>query len=252
MELGAGLDHGPGGTRGLLTLAGAMHDERLGDQRRFGFPSHTALTVMQTQTAIAFDGPRRRPHLPAWQARLIGYRSLRPGSATASFPQRLLQGLGGELFADLGGRARAGRPTEARLGAGWILPLAASDSLGDHLLLTAGLVATLDRAARAAGPPATVWGLGPAVGLEGRLGLDRRQQGTWVAARSTLRPLLTSRGHARELLAAADLRLPVRDRVRLPFSSIAGGIGLRLTAALLTSTLLPALDRQLSLTIAVE
>jgi hypothetical protein len=78
-----------------------MHDERLGDQRRLGFPSHTALTVLRTRTALARDiavagrSPdlgagllaawsacrRRRRRCGGWAARSASRR------ATRSIPQ---------------------------------------------------------------------------------------------------------------------------------------------------------------------
>ena len=172
LEVGAGLDRSAGG---LLVLAGALHDERLGDQRRFGFPPHTALTVLRTRSAWA--GKR----VPAWQARLVGYRSLPPRLAVPGRGPRL----GGEVHADVAGRARMGRSTEARLGGGWLLPVLASPQLADHLILSGGLLATFDRITRR-----SIWGIGASAGLEARLSLDRENRAFWVAARAAIRPLM--------------------------------------------------------------
>ena len=179
LEVGAGLDRSAGG---LLVLAGALHDERLGDQRRFGFPPHTALTVLRTRSAWAGEG------LAAWEARLVGYRSLPPRLAGTGRGPRW----GGEVHADLAGRARMGRSTEARVGGGWLLPVLASPKLADHLILSGGLLATFDRITRQ-----SVWGIGASAGLEARLSLDPENRAAWVAARAAIRPLWTTAGPAR-------------------------------------------------------
>ncbi len=244
VEVGAGLDRSDAGARGVLVLAGAMHDERLGDQRRFGFPAHTALTVARTETALAFDGGGRWPGLAAWNARLLGYRSLRPGRA------------GGELFADLGSRARVGRTGEARLGGGHLLPLLASEDLAHHLIVASGLAGTFDRAGGQ-----TLLGLGAYAGLEGRLALDPENRASWFAARAQILSAWTTRGLSRVWGAGAELRLPVREGVRLPLpralSRSPGALGLRLSGSVVGSALplagVPArLDPQLLLTLAWE
>jgi hypothetical protein len=252
VEVGAGIDRRAGGARGLLVLAGAMHDERLGDQRRFGFAAHTALTVLRTQTAFAFDGPGRWPAAPAWQTRLVGYRSLRPGGPGAS---RLRPG--GEVYADLGGRSRMGRALQARLGGGYLLPVLRSEDLADHLLVSAGLVGTFDQMGGAqmggAQMGRAAWGMGAAIGIEGRLALDRRDHASWWAARALLRPTWTNLGPASELLAGAELRLPIREGVRLPFARGApGAIGLRLAGEVVAFTRPAAVDPQIHLTLAWE
>jgi hypothetical protein len=241
LELGVGLDQGA--ARPLLLVGGAMHDERLGDQRRFGFPPHTALTVLRTRTALAFDGFRRRPEVPAWEAQLLGYRSLPPPGGSGLR-------LGGEGYVDLGGRARLGRSTEVRAGGGWLLPLLSSARLADHLILSAGLLGSLDRL-RA--PSQTVWGVGGSLGLEGRHALDPENQGAWVSARLLVRPLWSTAGAIGELVGGADLRLPVRERVRLPLASDASGaLSLRLSAQVYNSTLRAPTDFQLGLSLALE
>jgi hypothetical protein len=246
LEAGAGVDGGGAGAQ--LVLGGAMHDERIGDQRRFGFAAHTALAVMRTRMAVAWrDG---RPRVGTWNARVVEYRSLRPSLAPAR--------VGGELFVDTGDRPALARGLEVRVGGGGLLPLLASASLADHLLASVGAVAAFDRpGAGADRRRADVWGLGAAAGLEGRLGLSRDHQGAWVAARASVRPLWTTDGRAGELLAVGELRLPLAERVRLVPGAAGRGLSLRLSATLFASTLryarsAPGFDRQLAVTLACE
>jgi hypothetical protein len=250
LELGMGLDRGAraggaggSGARALLVLGGAMHDERLGDQRRFGFPAHTALTVARTRTALALMGGR--PAVAAWEATVLAYRSLPPpGSGRRR---------GEEVYADLAGRPRAGSSGQARVGAGWLLPLLASADLGHHLMASLGPVGTFDRAGGV-----NRWGIGGALGLEARRALDPANQAAWVSARASLRSLATTAGPRAEVAAGAELRLPVRARLSLPFASEgARGLGLRLHATVFAPTLRgprvsATIDGQLGLSVAIE
>jgi hypothetical protein len=157
---------------------------------------------------------------------------------------------GGEVHADVGGRAWLGRSLEARLGAGYLLPVLRSADLADHLILGAGLVGSFDRIGSAQSGHA-VWGAGASFAVEGRLALDRRNHARWLAARAQLRPLFTTLGPAAELTAGGELRLPLREGVRLPLAG-AGAIGLRLSAEVVAFTRPAALDPQMFLTIAWE
>jgi hypothetical protein len=239
LEVGGAIDRDG---RPLLVLGGALHDEQIGDQRRFGFPPHTALTVGRTRTSLAWE--RGRPVLADWQARALGYRSLPPRLELGRWRPRV----GGEVSLDLAGRS-AGRPLALRLGGGGLIPLAASPRLTRHLLLGAGVVSGVDRGG---GLPALAC-LGGSLALEGRLAFSR-VAGAWLGARADLRPLWTTAGPARELIASADLRLPLVQATSLPGASVARALVLRLGGHLGSSTLplAPGLDGRVGLALAVE
>jgi hypothetical protein len=235
LELGAGVDSIGTGTRSLLILGGALHDERLGDQRRFGFPAHTALTVLRTRTALAWQN--RHVALAGWDARLLGYRSLPPLPAPRFRP-------GGDLFVDVGQR----RGLEVRLGGGALLPIVASQHLADHLLFSAGPVGGFDRIATHGS-----WSIGASLGLEARLAPRPASQTTWLAAAVAFRPLLTTAGPVRELAASADVRVPIVESLRIPLGRApTSALVLRVSAALHAASRPAPPDRQLSLTLALE
>jgi hypothetical protein len=235
LEVGAGLNWTGIDTRGLLILGGALHDERLGDQRRFGFPAHTALTVLRTRTALAWEN--RRVALAGWDARVLGYRSLPPLPAPRFRP-------GGDFFVDVGQR----RALEVRLGGGALLPIVAFQHLADHLLVSAGPVGGFDRLA-----PHDSWSIGGSLGLEARLAPRLASQVTWLAAAVALRPLMTTAGPVRELAASADVRVPIIESLRMPLGRApTSALVLRFSAALHASTRPGPPDRQVSLTFALE
>src|SRR6185312_13571563 len=87
---------------GGVVLDGALYDERLGDHRRFGFPSDTALVVSRSSALLGVGA--RAPVVSLYDARAIGYRSLRlplPEAGGSRWP------MGWETYLDVSGsRAR--------------------------------------------------------------------------------------------------------------------------------------------------
>jgi hypothetical protein len=126
-----------GSTTPGLALDGALYDERLGDHRRFGFPSHTALVVGRSRLLLSLLGGR--PALGGYEARALGYRSLRPVLAESAAAHPLLSALGWEAYLDgLGSRSRS-IATALQAGGGLLLPLWERGELAEHLLLALGL-----------------------------------------------------------------------------------------------------------------
>ena len=87
---------------GGLVLAGALYDERLGDHRRFGFPSDTALTVARSSALMSATDDM--PLVARYDTEAFGYRSLRlplPEAGGASWP------VGWETYANVSGAVPA-------------------------------------------------------------------------------------------------------------------------------------------------
>lgn len=154
-----------GGVKAGLVFAGALYDERLGDHRRFGFPSHTAMVV--ARSAALFTWSDGRPAVAAHETRLIGFRSLLPklsegAGAGKGWP------VGWDLSLDLfGSDARA---VTAGVAAGWglILRLWERDDLADHVLSTLGVAYQAEFPSAAAPHSDRPQSLGLPVGLEFR------------------------------------------------------------------------------------
>jgi hypothetical protein len=181
-----------------LVLGGALYDEHLGDHRRFGFPSDTAFVVGRTELWLGRDKGSAVPTPLAWEARALGYRSLRlplSESDAGHWP------LGWEMFVDLrGNRARA-VATEARAGWGLLAPLFDRDELANHVLASidfayAGFFPT--PSAPASDRPQT---LAAPLALEVRSTLGARPAYRhWVAARVSAEPALVFAGAPRRLV----------------------------------------------------
>jgi hypothetical protein len=167
-----------------LVLGGALYDERLGEHRRFGFPSDTALAVGRSATLLT--APGGTGVLAAYEMRLVGYRSMRlplPESGGGRWP------LGWELFADLAGSRARALTAEAKAGWGVLAPLFERGQLRDHLLGGAGIayeIAFPDGAAGQSGRPQS---LTLPLSLEIRVGLGAEPRyRSWLAARAWTEP----------------------------------------------------------------
>ena len=167
-----------------VVLGGALYDERLGEHRRFGFPSHTAFTVARS-TVLVTGGGGGLPRVAAHDARWFGYRTLRPSlpeSGGSTVP------LGWELWLDT--RGNAGQALAAAVSGGWgfVLRLWERDALTDHLIVTGGV------AYEAIFPTAAAVGVrqpqvaGTLLGLELRRGLGSTGRRSHLAARVFARP----------------------------------------------------------------
>jgi hypothetical protein len=133
--LAGGLSGGARSRFGLL-LTGALYDERLGDDRRFGFPGHTAMVVARTTAFISWAAGRSYPMLAAHDARLLGYRSLLPVLPESDGRTRRL---GWELSVDARGNRAEALATEISGAWGLLTPLWERDELADHLLAGVGV-----------------------------------------------------------------------------------------------------------------
>jgi hypothetical protein len=169
----------PASAAPALVIAGALYDERIGDHRRFGFPSDTAMVV--GRSAVSITAPGGTPTLRSYDARLFGYRSLRralPEAGAARGP------FGWELTFDLSGDRARNLNTEAKLGWGVLAPLLERRELGDHLLAGAGLAYEAYFPGTGPTPVGRQHGLGVPVFLETRLGVGSMpRHRSWIAAR---------------------------------------------------------------------
>jgi hypothetical protein len=106
-----------------VIVHGAAFDERLGDQRRHGFPGHTAFTFLRSE-ALWIMGATL-PRVESSRTRFFGYRNV-PRGRTFGF----------ELEADLSTRRGDLTP---RAGAGVLWAIASSTDFADHLVASTGL-----------------------------------------------------------------------------------------------------------------
>jgi hypothetical protein len=211
MAVAAGVIASGAGLAPALGVGGALYDERLGDHRRFGFPSDTAFVVARTNAWFGFAG--RMPAALAYEARALGYRSLRqplPEGETASSP------LGWEIAVDLrGSRARSlAGEVSARWGA--LGRLLDRDDLTQHLLLGVDLAYVGAFPGAGSAPTGSPQALAVPVALETRLGLGRSTHRSWLAARASAQPGYVLAGAPRrfvlELQAEADVHIALRER----------------------------------------
>ena len=213
LEIGAGAAASPA-TRlapapGLM-LSGALFDERLGEHRRFGFPSGTAFTVARSATLLTIEGGR--PVVQTYDARLFGYRSLRiplpeSGAGRAA--------LGWELFADVAGSRARALASQARVGWGLLAPVAERADLRDHIL--AGLAVAYEvsfpaeRAIMKNRPHAV--GLPVSVELRAGIGAAPRYR-SWLAATAWVEPKLVFAGLPTQFVFASGGALEARVQLR--------------------------------------
>ncbi|HEY7374658.1 MAG TPA: hypothetical protein VIF57_21015 [Polyangia bacterium] len=184
-------DGAPAGpTAPIAALAGALYDERIGDHRRFGFPSDTAMVVGRSEAVFSLAGGT--PALRAYDARVFGYRSVRrplPESGAARSP------FGWEMFLDLSGDRARNLAAEARLGWGLLAPLLDRRELGDHLMAGIGVAYEAYFPGGAPSPVGRRQGLGTPVALELRLGLGAPpRHRSWLGARVWVEPLAVGAG----------------------------------------------------------
>jgi hypothetical protein len=200
-----------GGVAPALGVAGALYDERLGDHRRFGFPSDTAFVVARTSAWLGFAG--RMPSVLAYEARALGYRSLRqplPEGDPSSSP------LGWELAADLRGSRARSLAGEVSVRWGALGRLVDRDDLAEHLLLGVDVAYVGAFPGASATPTGSPQALAAPVALETRLGLGRSTHRSWLAARASALPGCVLAGAPRrfvlELEAEADVHVALRQR----------------------------------------
>ena len=202
---------------GGVVLDGALYDERLGDHRRLGFPSDTALVV--ARSSALFGVASGVPVVAAYDARAFGYRSLRlplPEAGGSRFP------IGWETYVDVCGSRARDLDAEVKVAWGWLAELGERADLRDHLLAGLGLAYEgyfPASAAPVAGAPQAV---AAPLSLEVRwgLGADPRYR-SWLAARAWGEPIFpfsgapptlrTDIGVAAELHAALPERFKGHD-----------------------------------------
>jgi hypothetical protein len=200
---------------GGVVLDGALYDERLGDHRRFGFPSDTAFVVGRSSALLAWTGGA--PVVARYDARALGYRSLRlplPEAGSSRWP------IGWETYIDVSGSRARDLDAEVKVGWGWLAELAERAELRDHLLAGVGVAyeGYFPRGAGAATPQAVA---APA-SLEARWGLGAEPRyRSWFAGRGwgelilpfagAPRALRTDFGISGELHAALPGRLNGHD-----------------------------------------
>jgi hypothetical protein len=193
-----------------LVLDGALYDERLGDHRRFGFPSDTALVVARSSALFTIAG--RTPAVAAYEMRAFGYRSLRLPLPEAGGTRRPI---GWELYADVGGSRARALDAQVKVGWGLLAQLVERNDLRDHLLV--GLSVAYDgyfpsAAATSAGRPQA---LAAPLSLELRAGLGPEPRyRSWLAARAWAQPIVPFSGAS--LSPREELGLQVEAHLALP------------------------------------
>jgi hypothetical protein len=200
----------PGGSAAVLTVAGALYDERIGDHRRFGFPSDTALVVGRSALSASWrDG---RPVVQAFDSRLFGYRSLRqalPETGRARGP------FGWELYLDLAGNPGRNLTAQTKVGWGVLAPVLDRHELGDHLLFGVGLAYHAYFPGGAAGSPGRQHGLALPAFLETRLGVGAMpRHRSWIGARLWAEPLAIGGGVPDRALVDAGVSLEAHLALR--------------------------------------
>lgn len=211
MAVAAGVIASGAGLAPSLGLSGALYDERVGDHRRFGFPSDTAFVVARTNAWLGLAG--RMPAALAYEARALGYRSLRqplPEADPASTP------LGWEVAADVRGSRARSLAGEASVRWGALARLLDHDDLADHVLLGVDVAYVGAFPGASAAPTSSPQALALPVALETRLGLGRSTHRSWLAARGSALPAYVLAGAPRrfvlELEAEADVHIALRQR----------------------------------------
>jgi hypothetical protein len=210
-----GLTVGGGTTPAAgIVIDGALYDERLGDHRRFGFPSDTALVVARSSVLLTVaDGA---PVVAVYDARAFGYRSLRlplPEAGGSPWP------IGWEVYVDLSGSRARDLSAEAKVGWGLLVELVERSDLRDFLLCGVGLAYEgyfPSTTAPMAGMPQT---LAAPLSLELRWGLGAEPRyRSWIGARAWGEPIVPFAG-ARlglrsEVGAAVELHAALPGSIR--------------------------------------
>jgi hypothetical protein len=195
----------------VFALEGALYDERLGDHRRFGFPSDTAMVVGRNATFVALGD--RRPALRSYDTRLFGYRTVRrtiPESpAHAAF--------GWELYLDLAGNWTRNLAAEPKLGWGVLAPVFDRRDLGDHVLLGVGLAYHAYFPGGSGLPASRQHGLGAPASLEVRLGLGALpRHRSWIGGHLWVQPMAVGTGGPDRVVvdagASLEAHLALRER----------------------------------------
>jgi len=213
LSLGTVIDRSaPATIAPALVMAGALYDERLGDRRRFGFPSDTAMVV--GRSAVLITAAEGAPTFHAYDARLFGYRSLRRALPEASAVRGRL---GWELTLDLSGNPARNLTAQAKLGWGALVPVLERRELSDHLLAGAGLAYAAYFPGAAGAPVGRQHGLSAPIFLEARLGLGAMpRHRSWLAARLSAEPLWVGGGVPERMLvdvgASLEAHLALRGR----------------------------------------
>jgi hypothetical protein len=249
-SVSAGGVLGRAGLAPALGLGGALYDERLGDRRRFGFPSDTAFVVARSDVWLG-RGAGAWPAALAYEARALGYRSLRlplPEANASRVP------LGWDVHLDVrGSRARA---VAAEVEAAWgvLARLADRDELATHVLASAavayvGAFPTPD-APTGAKPQA----LAAPLALEARAALGAGYR-SWLAARAAVAPGAVLAAAPRRLFYEATAALEVHVGLGVSSDADAHDPALLVRAALRRSTsslLGPGADVEAWLAVGVE
>jgi hypothetical protein len=196
----------------IAALTGALYDERIGDHRRFGFPSDTAMVVGRSEVVVA--GADGAPVVRAYDARLFGYRSLRPALSEAGAGKGPF---GWEIFLDLAGNRARNLAAAGKVGWGLLVPVLERRDLGDHLLATLGVAYEVYFPGDAPGPIGRQHGLAVPIGLEARFGVGTMpRHRSWIGARLWAQPLAIGGGLPDRLLtdagATVEAHLALRDR----------------------------------------
>lgn len=195
----------------VFALEGALYDERLGDHRRFGFPTDTAMVVGRNATFVALGNSR--PTLRSYDARVFGYRTVRrtiPESpAHAAF--------GWELYLDLTGNWARNLAAEPTLGWGVLAPVFDRRDLGDHVLVGLGLAYHAYFPGGAGVPASRQHGLGVPASIEVRLGLGAQpRHRSWIGGRLWVQPAAVGTGGPDRVVvdagASLEAHLALRDR----------------------------------------
>jgi len=197
-----------------LVLDGALYDERLGDHRRFGFPSDTALVVARSSALLTVVG--RAPVVAVYESRVFGYRSLRLPLPEAGGSPRPL---GWETYVDVNGSRARDLDAEVKVGWGVLAELGERNDLRDHLL--AGAALAYEGYFPSAGAPLARMPQTVAVplSLEARFGLGAEPRyRSWLGARAwgeAIAPFAGARlALHREFGGAIEMHVALPDRFR--------------------------------------
>jgi hypothetical protein len=193
----------------LLGLGGALYDERIGDHRRFGFPSDTAMVVGRSLTFVALEDGK--PAFRSYDARLFGYRTVRqtlPESAAHA-------ALGWELYLDVSGNWARNLAAAPKLGWGVLAPIMDRGDLADHILVGLGLAYQGYFPGGSLAGVSRQHGLGTPVSLELRMGLGSvSRHRSWIAGQFWVAPSIVGSGVPKRAIVDAGARLEAHLALR--------------------------------------